>query len=102
MHGDVMGAADLPTRLHSECLTGDVMGSLRCDCRDQLETALRKLGSMERGLLLVPPPRGAGHWPGQQDPRVCAAGKRGSIPCRRTARSGFETTSEITPSQRTC
>jgi len=52
VHGDVMGAADLPTRLHSECLTGDVMGSLRCDCRDQLETALRKLGSMERGLLL--------------------------------------------------
>jgi GTP cyclohydrolase II len=52
VHGDVMGAADLPTRLHSECLTGDVMGSLRCDCRDQLETALRKIGSMERGLLL--------------------------------------------------
>jgi GTP cyclohydrolase II len=52
VHGDVMGAADLPARLHSECLTGDVMGSLRCDCRDQLETALRKLGSMERGLLL--------------------------------------------------
>jgi GTP cyclohydrolase II len=38
--------------MHSECLTGDVMGSFRCDCRDQLETALRKLGSMERGLLL--------------------------------------------------
>jgi GTP cyclohydrolase II len=51
-HGDVMGAVDLPTRLHSECLTGDVMGSLRCDCRDQLETGLRRLGSMERGLLL--------------------------------------------------
>ena len=52
VHGDVMGAADLPTRLHSECMTGDVVGSFRCDCRDQLETALRKLGSMERGLLL--------------------------------------------------
>lgn len=52
VHGDVMGADDLPTRLHSECLTGDVMGSLRCDCRDQLETALRELGSMPRGLLL--------------------------------------------------
>jgi GTP cyclohydrolase II len=47
-----MGAEDLPTRLHSECLTGDVMGSLRCDCRDQLEVALRALGSQERGLLL--------------------------------------------------
>jgi GTP cyclohydrolase II len=52
VHGDVLGAEDLPTRLHSECLTGDVMGSLRCDCRDQLETALRTLGTMKRGLIL--------------------------------------------------
>jgi len=52
VHGDVMGAEEVPTRLHSECLTGDVMGSLRCDCRDQLETALRDLGSWEKGLLL--------------------------------------------------
>lgn len=52
VHGDVMGASDLPVRLHSECLTGDVMGSLRCDCRDQLEAALQTLGSMERGVLL--------------------------------------------------
>ncbi|WP_248353246.1 GTP cyclohydrolase II [Anaeromyxobacter oryzae] len=52
VHGDVMGADDVPTRLHSECLTGDVMGSLRCDCREQLEAALRDLGSRERGLLL--------------------------------------------------
>src|SRR5512142_2534533 len=52
VHGDVMGGEDVPTRLHSECLTGDVMGSLRCDCRDQLETALRDLGARPRGLLL--------------------------------------------------
>jgi GTP cyclohydrolase II len=52
VHGDVMGASEVPTRLHSECLTGDALGSLRCDCRDQLEVALRKLSSMERGLLL--------------------------------------------------
>ncbi|TMA19579.1 MAG: sulfate adenylyltransferase [Deltaproteobacteria bacterium] len=52
VHGDVIGAEDVPTRLHSECLTGDVMGSLRCDCRDQLEVALQHLGSMPRGLLL--------------------------------------------------
>ena len=52
VHGDVMGADDVPTRLHSECLTGDVMGSLRCDCRDQLEVGLRELGAMPRGLLL--------------------------------------------------
>jgi GTP cyclohydrolase II len=51
-HGDILAADDLPTRLHSECLTGDVLGSLRCDCRDQLESALRQLGQMDRGLLL--------------------------------------------------
>src|SRR6266853_916567 len=52
VHGDVMGAAEVPTRLHSECLTGDAMGSLRCDCRDQLEVALQRLASMERGVVL--------------------------------------------------
>ncbi len=60
VHGDVMGAEDLPTRLHSECLTGDVMGSLRCDCRDQLEVAMRALGSMDRGLLLYMRQEGRG------------------------------------------
>jgi GTP cyclohydrolase II len=50
--GDVIGARDVPVRLHSECLTGDVMGSLRCDCRDQLEAALKMIGKMDRGMLL--------------------------------------------------
>ncbi len=52
VHGDVTGFADVPVRMHSECLTGDAIGSLRCDCRDQLEAALTALGSMERGILL--------------------------------------------------
>jgi len=52
VHGEVIGRADVPTRLHSECLTGDALGSLRCDCRDQLEVALRTLGAMDRGCLL--------------------------------------------------
>ncbi|MFL5426112.1 MAG: GTP cyclohydrolase II [Myxococcales bacterium] len=52
VHGDVMGHDDIPTRLHSECLTGDAIGSLRCDCRDQLETALRSIARMDRGMLL--------------------------------------------------
>ena len=50
--GDVIGAENVPVRLHSECLTGDALGSLRCDCRDQLESALRKIGKMERGMVL--------------------------------------------------
>ncbi|HEX2658076.1 MAG TPA: GTP cyclohydrolase II [Polyangia bacterium] len=60
VHGDVMGAVDLPTRLHSECLTGDVLGSLRCDCRDQLEAALRTLAGMPAGLLLYMRQEGRG------------------------------------------
>ncbi|MFZ5808723.1 MAG: GTP cyclohydrolase II [Chloroflexota bacterium] len=52
VHGDVLGAENVPVRLHSECLTGDAIGSLRCDCRDQLETALRMIGSMDNGILL--------------------------------------------------
>jgi GTP cyclohydrolase II len=50
--GDVIGAKDVPVRLHSECLTGDALGSLRCDCRDQLETSLLAIGQMERGMVL--------------------------------------------------
>jgi GTP cyclohydrolase II len=50
--GDIIGAEDVPVRLHSECLTGDALGSLRCDCRDQLETALKVIGQMEKGIVL--------------------------------------------------
>ena len=52
VHGDVIDQEDVPIRMHSECLTGDAIGSLRCDCRDQLEAALLALGKMERGILL--------------------------------------------------
>lgn len=52
LRGDVCGGEEIPVRLHSECLTGDAVGSLRCDCRDQLEAALNRIGNMERGILL--------------------------------------------------
>jgi GTP cyclohydrolase II len=50
--GEVFDAEDVPVRLHSECLTGDVIGSLRCDCRDQLEAALKMIGQMDKGIVL--------------------------------------------------
>jgi GTP cyclohydrolase II len=50
----------VPVRVHSECLTGDVIGSLRCDCRDQLETALRMIGQMDKGILLYMRQEGLG------------------------------------------
>jgi GTP cyclohydrolase II len=52
VHGDVCDAEDVAVRVHSECLTGDAIGSLRCDCRDQLESALQQLGQMDKGILL--------------------------------------------------
>lgn len=52
MHGNAMGRENVPTRVHSECLTGDALGSLRCDCRDQLEAALRGIARHECGLVL--------------------------------------------------
>ena len=58
--GDVVDKEGVVTRVHSECLTGDVMGSKRCDCRDQLESALEKIGSLERGILLYMRQEGRG------------------------------------------
>ena len=50
--GKTLNAQDMPVRLHSECLTGDVLGSLRCDCRDQLEAALKMIEKMGRGIVI--------------------------------------------------
>jgi 3,4-dihydroxy 2-butanone 4-phosphate synthase/GTP cyclohydrolase II len=50
--GHVAGMSSVLTRLHSECLTGDTLGSLRCECGVQLRTAMRTIGAADRGLLL--------------------------------------------------
>jgi GTP cyclohydrolase II len=60
LRGDVKGQEDVPLRLHSECLTGDVFGSLRCDCGKQLEAALAWIGARDRGLLIYLPQEGRG------------------------------------------
>jgi len=52
VRGEVDGAADVLVRVHSECLTGDVFGSRRCDCGHQLHTALRRVAEEERGVVL--------------------------------------------------
>jgi 3,4-dihydroxy 2-butanone 4-phosphate synthase / GTP cyclohydrolase II len=50
--GDVGDGRDILVRVHSECLTGDVFQSLRCDCGTQLDDALGKIGAAGRGVLL--------------------------------------------------
>ncbi len=60
VHGEVDGAADVLVRVHSECLTGDVFHSLRCDCGDQLDAALGLIGGEECGVLLYMAQEGRG------------------------------------------
>ena len=58
--GEIDGEADVLVRVHSECLTGDVFHSLRCDCGEQLEQALERIASEERGVLLYMAQEGRG------------------------------------------
>ena len=57
--GDVKSVPPL-LRIHSQCLTGDVFGSLRCDCRDQLEMALSMIGEAGVGILIYEQQEGRG------------------------------------------
>jgi GTP cyclohydrolase II len=50
--GDLSGGEDILVRLHSECLTGDIFGSLRCDCGEQLDRSLQLIAEEGRGVLV--------------------------------------------------
>ena len=50
--GDVRGTADLLIRVHSECFTGETLHSLKCDCREQLESALQIISEKGKGAVL--------------------------------------------------
>lgn len=58
--GDVDNGNHVLCRVHSECLTGDVFGSLRCDCGQQLEAAMKQIAREERGILLYMRQEGRG------------------------------------------
>ena len=58
--GEVAGEEDVLVRVHSECLTGDVFHSLRCDCGEQLEVALAQIAAEGRGVLLYMAQEGRG------------------------------------------
>ena len=60
VRGDLESGENVLVRVHSECLTGDVFHSLRCDCGEQLEQALRQIGAEERGVLLYMAQEGRG------------------------------------------
>ncbi len=50
--GDVAGREAVPVRLHSECLTSEVLGSLKCDCKEQLDRALEHIAAEGAGVVL--------------------------------------------------
>lgn len=50
--GDIRGAEEVLVRVHSECFTGDVLGSLRCDCGEQLNTSMRRIAEEGQGVIL--------------------------------------------------
>lgn len=58
--GDVQGKKNVMVRVHSECLTGDALGSMRCDCGDQLATALRRIEAEGEGVVLYMRQEGRG------------------------------------------
>jgi GTP cyclohydrolase II len=60
VRGKVNGKTAPLVRVHSQCLTGDVLTSLRCDCRAQLELSLKKIGEAGSGILLYLPQEGRG------------------------------------------
>jgi GTP cyclohydrolase II len=60
VRGKVNGKTAPLVRVHSQCLTGDVLGSLRCDCRAQLELSLKKISQAPSGVLLYLPQEGRG------------------------------------------
>jgi len=58
--GDVFGVEHALVRVHSECMTGEVFGSMRCDCREQLESALDRIADEGRGALVYMRQEGRG------------------------------------------
>src|SRR2546426_4408786 len=60
VRGNLKGKIAPLVRVHSQCLTGDVLNSLRCDCRAQLELSLKKIGQAPSGILLYLPQEGRG------------------------------------------
>ena len=87
--GEVAGEADVLVRVHSECLTGDVFHSLRCDCGEQLESALAMIEREGSRRAALPGPGGPRDRPAEQAAAPTTCRTRGWTPSTRTWSSGL-------------
>ncbi len=71
--GDLAGEYDVPVRVHSECMTSEVFGSLKCDCKEQLDYAMVEVARRGAGAVLYLRQEGRGIGFEQQDSGVCPA-----------------------------
>jgi 3,4-dihydroxy 2-butanone 4-phosphate synthase / GTP cyclohydrolase II len=77
VYGDISRTRDVLVRVHSECLTGDVFGSMRCDCGPQLQTALAKIAAEGAGVVV--------YLRGHEGAASASATRSAPTPSKRTA-----------------
>src|SRR5437762_9312085 len=99
--GELDGPEPVLVRLHSECLTGDVLGSLRCDCGDQLRASLAMIGAADRGVLLYLDHEGRGSGSSTRSARM-ASRTAASTRSMRTSSSASRSTPAIIRPRRRC